>query len=153
MRWWISESDHQVQIVLLAKLDRPGRRVILEKWVETTPPPRPGPITRAARIASIPQPDCVQEITIDWTDGTAAEIPASNIVTRGDLRLEFHLLFLRPPEAPREHDILITIQRLQILYLRRVAFASHLKGERAVISSDKLVAVTSPQRHSEVGAA
>ncbi|KAK0731206.1 hypothetical protein B0H67DRAFT_564070, partial [Lasiosphaeris hirsuta] len=42
-----SESDHQVQIVLLAKLDRPGRKIILEKWVETIPPPRPGPITRA----------------------------------------------------------------------------------------------------------
>ncbi|KAK3353788.1 hypothetical protein B0T25DRAFT_416709, partial [Lasiosphaeria hispida] len=32
MRWWFSASNHQVQIVLLAKLDRPGRRIILEKW-------------------------------------------------------------------------------------------------------------------------
>ncbi|KAK0704808.1 hypothetical protein B0H67DRAFT_592395, partial [Lasiosphaeris hirsuta] len=65
MRWWFSESNHQVQIVLLAKLDRPGRRIILEKWVEMTPPPRPGPITRAASITNILRPDCVQEITID----------------------------------------------------------------------------------------
>ncbi|KAK0708009.1 hypothetical protein B0H67DRAFT_589107, partial [Lasiosphaeris hirsuta] len=65
MRWWFSESDYQVQIVLLAKLDRPRKRIILEKWVETIPPPRPGPITRAASIANISQLDCVQEITID----------------------------------------------------------------------------------------
>ncbi|KAK0730463.1 hypothetical protein B0H67DRAFT_561758, partial [Lasiosphaeris hirsuta] len=64
MRWWFSESNYQVKIVLLAKLDRPRRRIILEKWVETTPPPRPGPITRAASIANILRPDCVQEITI-----------------------------------------------------------------------------------------
>ncbi|KAK0708072.1 hypothetical protein B0H67DRAFT_494844, partial [Lasiosphaeris hirsuta] len=114
MRWWFSESDHQVQIILLAKLDRPRKIIILEKWVETTPPPRPGPITRAASIANIPQRDCVQEVTIDWTDGTAAEIPASHIVTKGDLRLEFHLLFLRPPRNPREGDILITVPRLQV---------------------------------------
>ncbi|KAK0720777.1 hypothetical protein B0H67DRAFT_202641 [Lasiosphaeris hirsuta] len=31
MRWWFSESNYQVKIVLLAKLDRPGRRIILEK--------------------------------------------------------------------------------------------------------------------------
>ncbi|KAK3363375.1 hypothetical protein B0T25DRAFT_38811 [Lasiosphaeria hispida] len=118
MRWWFSASDHQVQIVLLAKLDRPGRRINLEKWVETTPPPRPGPTTRAA---SIRRPDCVQEITIDWTDNTPAEIPASHVVTRGDLRLEFDLLFLRPPETPREHDILITVPRLQSLGLHSFA--------------------------------
>ncbi|KAK3364256.1 hypothetical protein B0T25DRAFT_493051 [Lasiosphaeria hispida] len=111
MRWWFSASDHQVQIVLLAKLDRPGRRIILEKWVETTPPPCPGPITRAAALR---QPNCVQNIVIDWTNGTAAEIPASHIVTRGDLRLEFQLLFSRPPINPGEGDILITTPRLQV---------------------------------------
>ncbi|KAK3341363.1 hypothetical protein B0T25DRAFT_339617 [Lasiosphaeria hispida] len=31
MGWWFSASEHQVQIVLLAELDRPGRRIILEK--------------------------------------------------------------------------------------------------------------------------
>ncbi len=114
MRWWFSASNHQVKIVLLAKLDRPGRRIILEKWVETTLPSRPGPITRAASIANRLQPDCAQNITIDWTDGTAAGIPASHVVTRGDLRLEFHLLFLRPPANPREGDIVITVPRLQV---------------------------------------
>ncbi|KAK3362856.1 hypothetical protein B0T25DRAFT_20258 [Lasiosphaeria hispida] len=111
MRWWFSTSNHEVKIVLLAKLDRAGRRIILVKWVETTPPPRPGPTTRAASIRT---PNCVQEITIDWTKNTPIEIPTSYVVTRGDLRLEFSLIFLRPPENPREHDILITAPRLQV---------------------------------------
>ncbi|KAK3343661.1 hypothetical protein B0T25DRAFT_303793 [Lasiosphaeria hispida] len=111
MRWWFSTSNHEVKIVLLAKLDRAGRRIILEKWVETTPPPRPAPTTRAASIRT---PNCDQEITIDWTENTPVEIPTSYVVTRGDLRLEFSLLFLRPPENPREHDILITVPRLQV---------------------------------------
>ena len=42
----------------------------------------------------------------------AADISASHIVTSSDLRLEFDLLFLRPP-SPTEDDIVITIPRLQ----------------------------------------
>ncbi|KAK3379029.1 hypothetical protein B0T24DRAFT_694387 [Lasiosphaeria ovina] len=113
MRWWFSASGHQVKIVLLAKLDRPGREIILEKWVETTPPPRPGPVTRAAARANTPYPVRAQEITIHWTPGMAAAIPASHVVTGGDLQLEFNLLFLRPP-GPMEGDFLITTSRLQV---------------------------------------
>ena len=113
MRWWFSASDHQVKIVLLVKLDRPGRRILLEKWVGTMPPnPRPGPVTRATSSSTLPQPNRSQGITIHWTPGMAADIPASHIVTSGDLRLEFDLLFLRPP-SPTEDDIIITIPRLQ----------------------------------------
>lgn len=35
MEWWFSASEHQVKMVLLAKLYRHARRIILEKWVET----------------------------------------------------------------------------------------------------------------------
>ncbi|KAK3357523.1 hypothetical protein B0T25DRAFT_161568 [Lasiosphaeria hispida] len=111
MRWWFSASNHEVKIIHLAKLDLAGRRTILEKWVETTPPPHSGP---TARAASMRTPNCVQEITIDWTENTPVEIPTSYIVTTDDLRLKFSLLFLRPPENPREHDILITVPRLQV---------------------------------------
>lgn len=115
MRWWFSASDHQVKIVLLAKLDRPGRRIILEKWVETVAPspPRPGPVTRAISSSTLPQTHCSQEITIHWTPGTA-NLAASHVVTGGDLRLEFDLLFLRPSNSPTEGDIVITIPRLQL---------------------------------------
>jgi len=99
MQWWFSTSDHQVKMVLLAKLDRAGCKIIL-KWVETTPPPREGPATRAAQKAN------AQEITIDWIHGTAPETPASHTVTSGDLQPEFDLLFLRPP-GPAEGDFLI----------------------------------------------
>jgi hypothetical protein len=114
MEWWFSASDHQVKIVLLAKLDRHPRRIVLEKWEETAPPPpRPGPVTRAAaRLARVARPSCAQEITIDWADGTP-NLPTSHIVTGGDLRLEFDRLFLRPPR-PTEGDILIPVPRLQL---------------------------------------
>ncbi|KAK4148562.1 hypothetical protein C8A00DRAFT_19625 [Chaetomidium leptoderma] len=36
MRWWFSASDHQVQIVLLAKFEHTSRAIILEKWEEAT---------------------------------------------------------------------------------------------------------------------
>jgi hypothetical protein len=113
MEWWFSASGHQVKIVLLVKLVRHARRIILEKWVETTPPPRPGPVTRAAtRLANTPRPGCAQEITIDWVNGTP-NVPASHVVTSGDLQLEFDLLFLRPP-SPTEGDIFVTVPRLQL---------------------------------------
>ncbi|KAK3343591.1 hypothetical protein B0T25DRAFT_302125 [Lasiosphaeria hispida] len=33
MEWWFEASNYQVKMVLLAKLDRPGRRILLERWV------------------------------------------------------------------------------------------------------------------------
>ena len=110
MQWWFSASNHQVKIVLLAKLDRRGRRIILEKWVEIQPAAsRPGPRTRSATTF---RPDCAQEIIITWAPGLV-NTPVSHIVTRGTLRLEFNLLFLRPP-GPAEGDFLITVPRLQV---------------------------------------
>jgi len=112
-KWWFSASDHQVKIVLLAKLVRHRRRIILEKWVETVQAPRPGPVTRAAaHFANTPQPHCAQEITINWA-GNTPNLPASYVVTSGDLQLDFDLLFLRPP-GPTEGYILITVPRLQL---------------------------------------
>ena len=113
MEWWFSASEHQVKIVLLAKLDRHTKRIILEKWVETGQPPRPGPVTRAAaRLTNTPRPCRTQEITINWPDNTP-NLPASYAVTSGNLRLEFDLLFLRPP-GPGEGDVVVTVPRLQL---------------------------------------
>ena len=110
MRWWFSASNHQVKIVLLAKLDRNERRIILEKWVEIEPAlSRPGPRTRSATSLT---PDCNQEIIITWAPGLV-NTPASHTVTRGALRLECNLLFLRPP-SPAEGDFIITVPRLQV---------------------------------------
>ncbi|KAK3935211.1 hypothetical protein QBC46DRAFT_272236, partial [Diplogelasinospora grovesii] len=52
MRWWFGPSNHQVKIVLLAKLDRNQGQIVLEKWVETRAQPRPGATTTRAAAAS-----------------------------------------------------------------------------------------------------
>jgi hypothetical protein len=114
MRWWFAASDHQVQIVLVAKVDRAERRIILEKWLEARPGPGSGPnvTTGAADVARALRPERMQEIIITWAPGMANS-PASHVVTRGDLQLEFDLLFLRPP-GPAEGNIIITVSRLQM---------------------------------------
>lgn len=59
------------------------------------------------RAAAEPQPECDQVITITRNTGN----PVSYNITSGDLRLEFHLLFLRQPNAG-ESDIIIGVQHL-----------------------------------------
>ncbi|KAK3352340.1 hypothetical protein B0T25DRAFT_541740 [Lasiosphaeria hispida] len=110
MEWWFRASNHQVKILLLAKLDRHGRRITLEKWVEIQPAAsRPGPRSRPATTL---RPDRTQEIIITWAP-SLANTPASHAVTRGALQLEFSLLFLRPP-GPADGDLIITVPRLQL---------------------------------------
>ena len=65
MRWRFSTSEHQVKIMLLAKLGEDARKIILEKWIATAQP-RSGPITRAtASGANLLQPRHAQQITIN----------------------------------------------------------------------------------------
>jgi hypothetical protein len=120
MKWWFGTSDHQVQIVLLAKFDHNQNQIILEKWIEVQTLPRPGATTtRAAQRCPQLIPDCSQVITIARNPGIADADPnrfqpMSYTVTRGDLRLEFDRLFLREPDqAEGEGDIVISTQDLQ----------------------------------------
>ncbi|KAK3940458.1 hypothetical protein QBC46DRAFT_125929 [Diplogelasinospora grovesii] len=119
MQWWFSASNHQVKIVLLVKLDQSRGEIILEKWQEVSapPPPRQGPITRAAAAATQLQPSRDQLIAITRAPGITNTHPnrfnpTSYIVTSGALRLEFEHLFLRPP-GPGEADIIISMLQLQ----------------------------------------
>ncbi|KAK7429761.1 hypothetical protein QQZ08_003787 [Neonectria magnoliae] len=109
MRWWFTASDHQVKIVLLAKFQREhGKRIIIEKYVEV-PQVRPGAtMTRAAARAMQLEPTCTQATIITEDPSN----PSSYNVTRGAVRLEFHLLFLRQPRQG-EGDVVISIQQLQ----------------------------------------
>ena len=107
MRWWFSASDHQVKIVLLAKLEARRGEIILEKWQEV---PGPGPITRAAAQLL---PRCNQLINITRAHGITNTDPnrfnpTSYIITSGALRLEFQHLFLRQP-GQGEGDVFISI--------------------------------------------
>ncbi|KAK4040284.1 hypothetical protein C8A01DRAFT_15832 [Parachaetomium inaequale] len=107
MRWWFSTSDHQVQIVLLAKFEHTRRAITLEKWEEEPYDTRPGATT--TRHAAALQPVLRQTITI--TQDTTTD-PVSYNVTRGALVLGFRLLFLRDP-GPGEGDFILSIQELE----------------------------------------
>lgn len=98
MRWWFAVSDHEVKIVILAKLDRRQSKIILEKWEEAT-------TKRAAAL----QPVLKQDIAIIRDEATN---PISYNVTNGPLILEFGLLFLREP-GPQDSDFIISISDLQ----------------------------------------
>jgi hypothetical protein len=111
MRWWFSASDHQVQIVVLAKFD--GRAITLEKWEEEPCGTRPGATT--TRHAAALQPVLRQTITI--TQDTTTD-PVSYNVTRGALVLGFRLLFLRDP-GPGEGDFVLSVQELED-YAKRI---------------------------------
>lgn len=107
MPWWFAASNHDVKIVLLAKLDSSQRMITLEKWVEEPVAARPGATT--TRRSDAPRPILQQVITIHRNEATS---PISYNVTRGALVLEFGLLFLRSPEEG-EGDIIISVSDLQ----------------------------------------
>ncbi|KAK3358078.1 hypothetical protein B0T25DRAFT_176490 [Lasiosphaeria hispida] len=98
MRWWFQTSNHDVKIVILAKLDHRQHHILLEKWEEEILRPQ-GAITRR-RAAAILQQNGVlelvkrQSITIT-RDGTTNLV--SYNITRGALVVGFRLLFLRDP--------------------------------------------------------
>jgi len=105
MRWWFSASEHQVQIVVLAKFDYTRRAIVLEKWEEESWNTRPGATT--TRHAAALRPVLRQHITI-----TQNTNPVSYNVTRGALVLGFRLLFLRDP-GPGEGDFVLSVQELE----------------------------------------
>ncbi len=105
MRWWFSTSQHQVKIILLAKLDRSQQAILLQRWEEEASAPRQGATT--TRRAAALEPVLRQDIRI-----TRNPSPVSYHVTRGALVLPFHLLFLRAP-GPQEGDIVVSIQDLE----------------------------------------
>lgn len=126
MRWWFGASQHEVKIVVLVKLNGNRGEIILEKWVEVPGLPRQGATTTRAAAAAAAgatvQPHCDQVVNITRAPGItnthpARSNPASYIVTRGALRLDFDRLFLRQP-GPGEGDVIIGIQRLQMFAVR-----------------------------------
>ncbi|KAM0263138.1 hypothetical protein ACHAQJ_001291 [Trichoderma viride] len=101
-RFWFAISNHDIKIVLLAKLHPRQRTIVLERWEET----QQG--LPSTRWGSTWAPSCHQNITI--TEITAN--PPSYQVTSGDLVLGFRQLFLRDPQAG-ESDIVLSVTDLQ----------------------------------------
>lgn len=111
MHWWFHTSQHDVKIVLLLKMDRLQGTIYIEKYTETASTHRPGATT--TRFASTLQPQCDQRITITRsTTGNPLDRQSYTVVSDVPLRLEFHHLFLRPPQAG-EHDIIVDAHALQ----------------------------------------
>ncbi|KAI0829543.1 hypothetical protein F5Y06DRAFT_282605 [Hypoxylon sp. FL0890] len=109
MTWWFFASDHQVNIVLLTKLDRPNQRIIIERWEEEIQTRRGATTTRRSAANPVYTPILQQSITITQNIATN---PISYNVTRGALVLSFRLLFLRDP-GPQEGDFVMSIAELQ----------------------------------------
>ncbi|EFX06509.1 hypothetical protein CMQ_6830 [Grosmannia clavigera kw1407] len=108
MRWWFHASNHQVNIVLLVKLQRASHTICVEKYVKDIPQPRQGATFTRFMPALVPQSR--QSITI-------APHPRSQPVVYdvfgGPLVLEFVLLFLRPADLARgERDVVLDATRL-----------------------------------------
>lgn len=104
--WWFDISNHDVKIVILAKLHLRQREITLERWEERQRGARAGATT--TRHASAWVASCHQTITI--TESSAN--PQEYRVASGDLVLSFRLLFLRDP-LPGEDDVVITVLMLQ----------------------------------------
>ncbi|CAH0044151.1 unnamed protein product [Clonostachys solani] len=114
MKWWFSESNHQVKIVLLVKMHLPSRREItIEKWRERLSGRHSGTMTlRAIGGDSGLRPYLHQTINIARAPDANPTLPESYRVTRGALRLEFADLFDRPPREG-EGDIIISVEGLR----------------------------------------
>ncbi len=109
MRWWFDKSHHEVKIVLLAKFNHCRHEILVERWEEEGPTPRPGATTTRTLARSPLEPVMQQAITIARDTTTN---PASYNVAKGALVLKFGLLFLRDP-GPGESDVSISIPELR----------------------------------------
>ncbi|RFU75473.1 dead deah box dna helicase [Trichoderma arundinaceum] len=105
-RFWFDISNHDIKIVILAKLILAQNKIILERWEERQRDPRMGATT--TRRGSEWVASCHQEITISKSSIS----PPAYEVTSGDLVLSFRQLFLRDPRAG-EGDVVIPVTELQ----------------------------------------
>ncbi|CAH0001149.1 unnamed protein product [Clonostachys byssicola] len=120
LKWWFSESNHKVKVVLLVKIHPPSRQEItIEMWRERLPERRSGPMTlRALADNSGLSPHLQQTINITRVSDADPLLAESYRVTGGALRLEFADLFDRQPregegEGEGEGDIIIQVEGLR----------------------------------------
>lgn len=90
---WLDPIDGLGKIVLALKADRRRPKITIERWQYTG---------ANAEIESVQTIEIIESSEGDEVT-----------VNGGPLLIPFHLLFLRPAEPPREHDILIDEQELK----------------------------------------
>ena len=112
MRWWFSASEHQVKIVVLAKMDVQQHTITIEKYTEYQPADHLPRVATRTTSAHVQRRD--HHITISRSSPSAdLRDPNSYVVdSNTPVTLEFRKLFLREPRD-REHDVTITTQQLQ----------------------------------------
>jgi hypothetical protein len=75
-RWWLANSRAGVQIVILVQIERPTRRLVIEKWCLALPA-NPSRVTRAnPNPANTPVPTRVHEIVVTYSTASATHIPS-----------------------------------------------------------------------------
>ena len=111
MRWWFAASQHEVKIVLLAKLYPATREIRLEKYVKDVSHVRTG----ATHTRSTPQlqPRLTQVVTIAPREANPGQ-ELQFTVFGAPLILDFQLLFLRAPNLEAgERDLEYTSSDLE----------------------------------------
>jgi hypothetical protein len=98
--WWLTNSNSDVNIVIIISLQKAQSRIQIEKWELALPDPA-RPCTRSTS-SNQQTPTKVHEITID----------PNNNVAGAPLVLEFQKIFLRPAIHPGKTDFTFTAQEL-----------------------------------------
>lgn len=109
---WFRISDHNVKIVILAKLEVSSNQIIVEKWMERDMQPgRQGATSTRSYSASRMEQVRDQRLVITRTGRDPMNLASYN-VARGDLRLEFNHVFGRNPNVG-ERDIILDANFMQ----------------------------------------
>ncbi len=106
VRWWFDASDHDVKLVLLAKLCRRSGRISLEVWEGRRTTTRQGATTTRAASSRV----ALQQSIIITRNETTTPV---SYVAGSPFVLDFGLLFLRAPGVG-EQDVVISIADLQL---------------------------------------
>lgn len=106
VNWWFAASDHQVKVVTLVKLDIRREVIVIEKYTEAT-----------TGESATPVPHCDNRIRIHLTYRCQPFRPPLDHVVCGEtpLRIEFHHLYLRPPQYCDEKDVVLDASDLRKL--------------------------------------
>lgn len=105
--WWFSNSNGEVKLVLLIKVNRHSRVITIEKWDRhQTRPTRTNPSPwKPRRLRTV-------ELNMGVTPKTCAVQVPSGTATGPALTLEFELLVGRPPVPPLEKNVEFTTAEL-----------------------------------------
>jgi hypothetical protein len=113
-RWWLTDSQGAVKIVVIVLVSEKTMKLQVEKWVTATATATSRPATRAhpnPNSSQVPMAETVITITRNTSAPTTGAPqpapPPQYTVTGAPLLLEFEKILLRPPVAP-ESDVIFT---------------------------------------------